>query len=58
MKCKCGEDAVVEHRGEMVCKACRRAGLQPRYENLQQVRREKAQEGVARYWQRKRMVAP
>ena len=41
MKCKCGNDAVIEHRGDRVCVECRRVGLGPRYEKLLKTQRDK-----------------
>ena len=29
--CKCGEKATIKHRGDYVCKECRKYGLKPRY---------------------------
>ena len=50
MYCKCGNVAEVFHRGDWVCKECRKAGLLPRYEKAKRVREQKCQEGIDRYW--------
>lgn len=39
--CKCGERAVILHRGDYVCDECRRYGLWPRYMKLMGLRKDR-----------------